>query len=110
MRVEVEITAHHKGWFEFRLCPHNDPGTAVTHGCLSQHLLEISGQPGGTRYMLPEGSKEGLYVISLHLPAEVSCTQCVLQWKYHAGKTFTTQLFLINHGNQRVYFSCFCFI
>ena len=86
MRVEVEITAHHKGWFEFRLCPHNNPLTAITHSCLDQNLLEISGEPGGTRYMLPEGSKAGLYVINLHLPPNVSCSQCVLQWKYHAGK------------------------
>ena len=23
--IEVDITANHMGWFEFRLCPNNDP-------------------------------------------------------------------------------------
>ena len=25
--IEVDITANHMGWFEFRLCHHDDPST-----------------------------------------------------------------------------------
>lgn len=44
--MTVEITANHNGWFEFRLCPHNDPSTPVTQDCLDQHLLHFTNDSG----------------------------------------------------------------
>ena len=47
--VIVEITAPHKGWFEFRLCKNDNVKTAATQACLDEHLLKVvSGT--GTRY------------------------------------------------------------
>ena len=34
--VTVELTAAHKGYFEFRLCPWNNIHVPVTHECLDQ--------------------------------------------------------------------------
>ena len=34
--VMLEITANHFGWFEFRLCPNNDPRRPVTQRCLDK--------------------------------------------------------------------------
>ena len=45
--VTLDVTADHKGWFEFRLCPNNNPAKAITHACLNQNVLPIVGS--GTR-------------------------------------------------------------
>nr|KAG5692218.1 hypothetical protein BaRGS_009818 [Batillaria attramentaria] len=80
MDVRVDITANHKGWFEFRLCPHNDPSTPITQQCLDQYLLQMA-DGSGTRYQL--GGQTGYVDLKLKLPAGLTCSQCVLQWKYH---------------------------
>ena len=45
MDLEVTVTAHHWGWFEFRLCVPEDGGTdltaPLTQECLNQHVLEM---------------------------------------------------------------------
>ncbi|KAG8271336.1 hypothetical protein J6590_065228 [Homalodisca vitripennis] len=38
--IRVEITANHRGHFEFRLCKHNSPKTVATQFCLDQHVLK----------------------------------------------------------------------
>lgn len=38
------------------------------------------------RLMIPAGIK-GNFSMTYRLPAGMTCTQCVIQWKYHAGKT-----------------------
>ena len=47
INVDVEITANHLGWFEFRLCPVNNPTIRASDSCLDKHLLDIVGH--GTR-------------------------------------------------------------
>ena len=84
--VTVQVTAHHKGWFEFRLCKNNDVHRAITHRCLNRHMLRLADGSRSTRYSLPQDSCAGSYVVKVHLPRGLSCAQCVLQWKYHAGK------------------------
>ena len=43
--IEITITAHHWGWFEFRLCRNEDGGLDVTkpttQECLNQNILEF---------------------------------------------------------------------
>nr|KAG5707276.1 hypothetical protein BaRGS_000050 [Batillaria attramentaria] len=85
INVRVVITANHKGWFEFRLCDHNDPSTPITHECLDKHLLELA-DGSGTRYQL--GTRTGYVDLKLKLPPGLTCTQCVLQWKWHAGNSY----------------------
>ena len=46
IEVSVDITANHKGFFEFRVCDHNNPKTPVSEACLQRHLLRGD---GGTR-------------------------------------------------------------
>ena len=36
INVLVEVTANHFGWFEFRLCPNNDPKKPITQQCLDR--------------------------------------------------------------------------
>jgi hypothetical protein len=48
--VAVEITADHKGWFEFRICPNNNPTVPATEECMNRNLLAFT--DGSTRYSL----------------------------------------------------------
>ena len=39
LHIEVELTAYHGGYFEFRLCNHNTRARPVAQSCLDRHLL-----------------------------------------------------------------------
>ncbi|KAG7160094.1 putative Lytic polysaccharide mono-oxygenase, cellulose-degrading-containing protein 2 [Homarus americanus] len=80
LTVTVHLTANHMGWFEFRLCPNNDPTQYVKQSCLNKHVLRLLDYPG-TRYHLKH-SQTGLFRIRLQLPPGLTCTQCVVQWHY----------------------------
>ncbi|XP_021357189.1 uncharacterized protein LOC110452820 isoform X2 [Mizuhopecten yessoensis] len=82
--VNVQITASHKGYFEFRLCPHNNPSTRVSQACLDQHVLQQT--DGSTRVY--EAGHPTNYTIHLKLPVGVTCSQCLLQWKYNTGNSY----------------------
>ena len=58
------------------------------------------------RYMLP-GSNPGIYEIRLKLPTGLSCTQCVLQWRYHTGMLLYYNSILNNtiHITQECYYN-----
>lgn len=50
--IDVEVTANHLGWFEFRLCPNNVPDAEITQDCLDQYVLPLKYHDGtdtGTR-------------------------------------------------------------
>ncbi|XP_039263587.2 uncharacterized protein LOC120339509 [Styela clava] len=85
--AEVEITAHHKGYFEFRLCPWNQPDVSVA-GCENWYLLDTV-SPDGTKWFLPASTGQGqIYEVPIKLPDGVVCDQCVLQWRYHTGNSW----------------------
>jgi hypothetical protein len=73
-----------RGYFEFRLCPQNDPLSPVKQSCLDTNLLEIVQQSKGTKYFVKRNVNE--YRLSVKLPQGLTCSQCVLQWHYRAGK------------------------
>ena len=80
----VDLTAPHKGWFEFRICPNNNPAKPVTHECLNQHVLPLA-DGSGTRFHITSAQPQK-YQLMLQLPSGLECSQCVLQWKYNAGE------------------------
>ncbi|KAK3094589.1 hypothetical protein FSP39_003699 [Pinctada imbricata] len=83
--VRVHITANHLGYFEFRLCPHDNTSTPVEQECLDQHLLKLYGSED-TRYHI--GSDVRVYEVQLYIPENITCRQCVLQWKYNTGNSW----------------------
>ncbi|XP_052081951.1 uncharacterized protein LOC127719748 [Mytilus californianus] len=83
--ISVEITANHKGWFEFRLCPNNDVKKPATHACLDKYLLKLA-DGSGTRDHID--TSVGMRTKKWILPSGLTCTQCVLQWKYHVGNNW----------------------
>jgi hypothetical protein len=88
--IRVELTASHMGYFEFRVCDK----VAADDECLDKHVLEVvSGAPSSpmpsdlkTRFYPRNGSR--IYEIKAKLPADLQCSQCVLQWKYVAGNNW----------------------
>lgn len=84
INVTLELTSNHMGYFEFRLCPVNDPHKKATKACLDQHLLNILGH--GTRYFIQRQGANVFEELAVMLPPNMKCSQCVLQWKWVAGK------------------------
>ncbi|XP_059162986.1 uncharacterized protein LOC131946310 [Physella acuta] len=106
--VTVHITANHKGFFEFRICPVQDPKVEVTQECLDKNLLEKA-DGNGTRYMLLDGQSNQFFNVSLRLPADLTCKQCVIQWKYRTGNTWDkdeTGKFCVGCGPQEEFYNC----
>ena len=106
--VKVELTSNHKGFFEFKI---GDIGTApITEGKLAQ-VLKIAGTDG-TRYYLPAGSMNGIFTVSLRLPINLVCKQCVLQWRYTTGNNWGTDETGsgVGKGPQVCYYFSFHFI
>lgn len=87
LTARVQLTAHHKGHFEFRLCPVIEPDVEVTQECLDEHLLPLA-DGSGTKYYLPHGSGNGMFEVLLQLPYHLTCDRCVFQWIYSAGNNW----------------------
>ncbi|XP_025423907.1 uncharacterized protein LOC112693172 [Sipha flava] len=92
MIVRVELTANHRGYFEFRLCPNNAPKQVATQACLDKHVLrrvrtkDADDMFHETRYY--PGTENKVYEMRYLLPDGMTCSQCVLQWKYVAGNNW----------------------
>ncbi|WAR30062.1 hypothetical protein MAR_003630, partial [Mya arenaria] len=74
--VTIKLTANHRGWWEFRLCPLRNSNTAVTMECLDQHVLVIEDE--STRYDLVKNyvNGAGSFHVKLQLPDDVTCENC----------------------------------
>ncbi|KAK3580518.1 hypothetical protein CHS0354_009470 [Potamilus streckersoni] len=87
--VKVEITAHHKGYFEFKLCPNDE--AEVTQECLDRYPLMIEegiqqGDP--MKFYPPDG--QTIHSLKVSIPPDIRCERCVLQWTYRAGNRWGT--------------------
>nr|AIG55958.1 secreted protein [Achlya hypogyna] len=80
--INVQITANHKGYFEFGLCKLNGKGDKETEECF-QDLLQPNGEK---QWQLPAGND--FFKMQYKLPAGVKCdgdSHCVLRWWYVGG-------------------------
>ncbi|KAH9514759.1 hypothetical protein Btru_023560 [Bulinus truncatus] len=84
--IQVEITANHKGYFEFRICPKSSIGEKTTQECLDRYLLALA-DGSGTKYRLASDAI-GMINIPVLLPPVLTCDYCVLQWRYHTGNSW----------------------
>ena len=107
IKVRVELTANHMGYFEFRICPNNNPAQVASQRCLDQNLLKKTSGGGprfvsnqkreiwqplamgflpACRYMVGPGNK--IFEMHYQLPSDLTCQQCVFQWRYIAGNNW----------------------
>ncbi|XP_018009620.1 uncharacterized protein LOC108667142 [Hyalella azteca] len=82
IEATAQITANHKGFFEFRICPTNDPSIEATQDCLDRYPLYGVGSSDHRLYI---GHNNGNHSFRLRLPQQLNCRHCVLQWRYVAG-------------------------
>lgn len=82
--VRVELTANHHGYFEFRTCAMTYKDKEVDQDCLDQHLLRSKN--GSIRYYPGPGNK--IFEAFYKLPDDLTCAQCVFQWRYVAGNNW----------------------
>ncbi|KAK3592827.1 hypothetical protein CHS0354_019055 [Potamilus streckersoni] len=107
--VVVELTANHKGYMEFRLCPNDDPRKVIQQDCLDRYPLRLT-ENGKTRFMVPPDVGYQKFNINLALPANVVCRACVFQWKYNAGNSWGTDpktgQSCVGCGRQEQFYGC----
>lgn len=111
MRVVVELTANHKGYFEFKLCVNDDPKKKVTQECLDQYVLEVVNPDiRGTRYPVPDKNGYQKLELQVRLPSGVRCRDCLFQWKYTAGNSWGRDTITgeqcLGCGNQEQFYGC----
>ncbi|OWR49504.1 chitin binding domain 3 protein [Danaus plexippus plexippus] len=97
----VEITAYHKGYWYFKICP--DP-SSNEQSCFDQYPVEL--EEGGTDYYPPSS---GIFQVNYRIPENVTCDHCVLQWWYRAGNSWGTckdGSGAIGCGNQEYFGAC----
>jgi len=86
--IGIDLSANHQGFFEFRLCPHNFENTPETDECFDKYVLQRADNDE-TKYYPGAGS--GIIFNSTYkLPSDLTCDQCVLQWRYIAGNNWGT--------------------
>ncbi|GBL98539.1 hypothetical protein AVEN_111649-1 [Araneus ventricosus] len=86
MDAVVDVTTNHRGYFEFKVCPNNNPKKEATQECLDKYPLKLA-QGGGTKYYIANKGNGGI-TVKLQLPKGLSCSQCVFQWTYVAGNNW----------------------
>ena len=67
------------------MCPVNDAKKAATQDCLDKHVLRRT-DGGGVRYPVPKGKYNAFFNYTVQLPPDLTCKQCVVQWKYRTGQ------------------------
>jgi len=82
VQLEVELTARHLGYFEFRLCPKKSAEELVTQECLDGNLLKL--EDGSTRFPITDNEVANYYP-KVQLPSDIVCDNCVIQWTYTSG-------------------------
>ncbi|KAK2706800.1 uncharacterized protein LOC136029395 isoform X1 [Artemia franciscana] len=84
--IQVNLTASHMGYFEFRICKRNAVDELTTQECLDHHLLEMA-DGTGTQYMIPTFDAM-THFIDVKLPQNLTCEYCTLQWHYYTGNSW----------------------
>ncbi|XP_069104435.1 uncharacterized protein [Argopecten irradians] len=109
--IKVEVTASHRGYFEFRLCPNNNVKKAATQDCLDRYLLHE--YHGNSSRVYVYDTNAGIYDVKMRLPYGVTCSQCVLQWRYRTGNRwgctgndFTRGQCGLGQGPQEEFYAC----
>merc|ERR1711963_100333 len=88
MNITVDVTANHKGFFTFRMCPVVSEGVDPDQECFDrpENLLQVI-DTESEKFTLPDQLVRQ-YQLSVQLPADLQCDHCVLQWTYTTGNNW----------------------
>ncbi|RUS86685.1 hypothetical protein EGW08_005559 [Elysia chlorotica] len=85
VNLRITVTANHQGWFYFNLCARDDPSQPETEECLDRVPLKLA--DGRNRFPL-RPRVFGVVNIRVKLPEDISCSHCVLRWKWITGNSW----------------------
>ncbi|TRY71022.1 hypothetical protein TCAL_10831 [Tigriopus californicus] len=84
--VSVEVTTAHLGYWEFKICPNDNIQQDPDQDCFDRiGLLPTSG--GSENYPLNTWD-ERFFHLKVKLPDNVTCEQCIFQWKWITGNSW----------------------
>ena len=91
--VEVQITAQHQGFFQFKLCELGENMATKDEDCFDRDDSIVPFADGSIKYSItdvfPESSSSRnsgfWYPMQIKLPDQFECDHCVLQWRYQGG-------------------------
>ncbi|XP_054706523.1 uncharacterized protein LOC129216337 [Uloborus diversus] len=107
IQTVVDITANHRGYFMFRVCPSKHPKKEVIQECLDKHVLKVVNSTS-TKYYVENHGKSRV-TLSLRLPKSLTCKHCVFQWTYTAGNNWgkcNNGSFALSCGQQETFRAC----
>ncbi|XP_015518735.1 uncharacterized protein LOC107223546 [Neodiprion lecontei] len=86
VNLTVMITANHRGYFNFNICPLEDgPEVIETEDCFEMYPLILD--EGSYDYTLAT-SATGSYTATVKLPDSLVCEHCVLRWHWRTGNNW----------------------
>jgi len=106
MPVSIQLTTHHQGWFEFKLCEIGPNDSTENEACFDSDSSIVELESGGTRYSVQNILEEWFY-FKLIVP-DIQCDHCVLQWRYHTANTWGSDEngTGTGHGPQEEFYGC----
>eukprot|EP00095_Tigriopus_kingsejongensis_P000887 maker-scaffold409_size180341-snap-gene-0.25 protein:Tk00887 transcript:maker-scaffold409_size180341-snap-gene-0.25-mRNA-1 annotation:"hypothetical protein DAPPUDRAFT_317372" len=84
--IAIEVTTAHLGHWEFKICPNDNIHQDPKQDCFDEiGFLLTSG--GVENYPLTTWD-ERLFKFEIKLPDQLTCKQCILQWKWVTGNNW----------------------
>jgi len=83
--LEVELTANHKGRFQFKLCPVRGRNEA-TQACLDRNVMVNA--DGSDNFVIEETKQKTKINFKGRLPRNLLCDRCVLQWTWRSANSW----------------------
>ena len=94
--VDIDLVAHHRGFFAFKLCPQNNPTETVLASCFDKYPLKL--ENGERFYHLAKNNIHGPGRVKakVQLPIGLTCWHCILQTTYVSGNFLTNFILVWN--------------
>jgi len=106
IKITPQITANHGGWFEFSICAVNDKNKRAEDACFKKMTIV---QSGTTRWTMPRHNLHtGNYDLQVRLPSDLTCSQCVIQWRWNCASNWgcDSEGCGMGHGPQEQFMGC----
>lgn len=112
----VEIVANHGGVFTFEMCWRDTWTQRETESCFEPLKFSAKSRntddtedPNGLEYDLDPDAGTGIFTMSIELPANRTCDNCILRWHWTAANNWGTcedGTEAVGCGYQEVYRNC----
>ena len=93
----IEIVANHGGTFDFEMCWRDSWDLKETEECF-EPLNMTGAAEDEVGYELDSGSGVGIFTMSLDLPTNRTCENCILRWHWKSANNWG----VCDDGSERV--------